>query len=59
MSFEVIGKDAELLRKKILQEYGIGTVSIDSKTLRVAFSSIEKEKLENVYTTIYKAAEEL
>lgn len=59
MSFEVIGKDAEVLRKKILQEYGIGTVSIDSKTLRVAFSSIEKEKLENVYTTIYKAAEEL
>lgn len=59
MSFEVIGKDAELLRKKLLNEYGIGTVAINSKTLRVAFSSIEKEKLLSVYETIYKAAEEL
>lgn len=59
MSFEVIGKDAELLRKKLLNEYGIGTVAINSKTLRVAFSSIEKEKLLSVYETIFKAAEEL
>lgn len=59
MSFSVIGKDAEALRKKLLNEYGIGTVSIDSKTLRIAFSSIEKEKLASVYETIYKAAGEL
>lgn len=59
MSFNVIGKDSEQLRKKLLNEYGIGVVSIDSKTLRVAFSSIEKEKLETVYEAIFKAAEEL
>ncbi|MCR5613407.1 aminotransferase class I/II-fold pyridoxal phosphate-dependent enzyme [Treponema sp.] len=59
MSFAVKGKNAEDLRKKLLNDYGIGVVSIDSKTLRVAFSSIEKEKLESVYETIFKAAEEL
>lgn len=59
MSFNVKGKNAEDLRKKLLNDYGIGVVSIDEKTLRVAFSSIEKEKLENVYETIFKAAEEL
>ena len=59
MSFEVKGKDAELLRQKLLKEDGIGTVAIDSKTLRVAFSSIEKEKLTLVYEAIYKAAESL
>lgn len=59
MSFEVKDNKAEVLRTKLLNEYGIGTVSIDSKTLRVAFSSIEKEKLVSVYETIYKAAEEL
>ena len=59
MSFKVKGKDAEQLRKKILNDYGIGTVSIDSSTLRVAFSSLESDKIETVYSTIYKAAEEL
>ncbi|WP_407436222.1 aminotransferase class I/II-fold pyridoxal phosphate-dependent enzyme [Treponema sp.] len=59
MSFYVPSKKACELRVKLLNEYGIGTVAIDEKTLRVAFSSIEKEKLLNVYETIYKVAEEL
>lgn len=59
MSFKVNGKDAEQLRQKLLKEDGIGTVAIDSSTLRVAFSSIEKDKLELVYSAIFKAAEEL
>ena len=59
MSFKVNGKDAEVLRKKILNDYGIGTVSINSETLRVAFSSLDENKIEEVYSTIYKAADEL
>ncbi|MBP5401702.1 MAG: aminotransferase class I/II-fold pyridoxal phosphate-dependent enzyme [Treponema sp.] len=59
MSFNVKDNKSEELRVKLLNKYGIGTVSIDSKTLRVAFSSIEKDKLVSVYETIYKAAEEL
>ncbi len=59
MSFEVRGKDAEELRKYLLSKYGIGTVSIDAKTLRIAFSSLEESQIEAVYSTIYKAADEI
>ncbi|HAH60912.1 MAG TPA: hypothetical protein DCL73_02295, partial [Treponema sp.] len=38
MSFHVNKVNAEDLRKKLLNEKGIGTISIDSRTLRVAFS---------------------
>ena len=59
MSFTMHGIDAEELRSRLLNESGIGTISIDSKTLRVAFSSIDEEKIEAVYEKIYSTAEEL
>ena len=49
--------DAEELRLKILHEKQIGTISIDSSTLRVAFSSVDEEKINEVYTVIYETAE--
>lgn len=49
--------DAEKLRVKLLDEKGIGTVSINSETLRVAFSSIDEDKIEKVYEAIYETAE--
>lgn len=51
--------DAETLRQKILRERQIGTISIDSSTLRVAFSSVDEEKIDEVYAAIYETAEEL
>lgn len=51
--------DAEQLRQKILQEKQIGTVAIDATTLRVAFSSLEKEQIETVYSAIYECAENM
>ncbi|WP_303920478.1 aminotransferase class I/II-fold pyridoxal phosphate-dependent enzyme [Treponema berlinense] len=51
--------DAEQLRQKILHEKQIGTVAIDAKTLRVAFSSLEKEQIETVYSAIYECAENM
>ena len=59
MSFRLNGIDAETLRKKLLSEKGIGTIAIDSYTLRVAFSSIDEDKIESVYTDIYAAADEM
>ena len=59
MSFRLNGIDAETLRKKLLSEKGIGTIAIDSYTLRVAFSSIDEDKIESVYTDIYAAADEI
>lgn len=59
MSFHMDKINAEDLRVRLLHERGIGTISIDSKTLRVAFSSIERDKIEAVYSAIYDVAEEL
>ena len=51
--------DAEQLRQKILHEKQIGTVAIDSETLRVAFYSLEKEQVETVYKAIYDCADNM
>ena len=59
MSFRLNGIDAENLRKKLLSEKGIGTISIDDRTLRVAFSSIDEDQIESVYADIYAAADEM
>ncbi|MCK9169617.1 MAG: aminotransferase class I/II-fold pyridoxal phosphate-dependent enzyme [Treponema sp.] len=59
MSFHVSSINAEDLRKKLLNEKGIGTISIDKSTLRVAFSSIDEDKIESVYSEIYETAEKL
>ena len=59
MSFNTGSLDAETLRKSLLTENGIGTVSIDSRTLRVAFSSVDEDKIETVYSEIYACADAL
>lgn len=59
MSFRTIGINAEDLRVKLLNEKGIGTIQIDESTLRVAFSSIEEDLIEKVYSEIYATAEEM
>ena len=59
MSFECAGISAESLRKKLLDEMGIGTVSIQDRYLRVAFSSVEASDVETLYADILSAAEAL
>ena len=57
MSFNVKTGNAEDIRKKLLAEKGIGIIQIDANTLRVAFSSIDEDKIEDVYESIYNIAE--
>lgn len=59
MSFDTMSIDAEKLRQKLLNDRGIGTISIDAKTLRVAFSNLDEEKINIVYQAIYDIADEL
>ncbi len=59
MSFHTKTVDAEVLRQKLLKEQGIGTIAIDAHTLRVAFSSLEEEKINIVYQAIYDTAASL
>ena len=50
---------AETVRLHLLNEYGIGTIALGETDLRVAFSCIEEEYLEELFDTIYKAVSEL
>ena len=59
MSFNVKTGNAEEIRRKLLETTGIGIIQIDANTLRVAFSSIDEDKLDSVYESIYKIAESM
>jgi aspartate/methionine/tyrosine aminotransferase len=59
MSFTCKTINAESLRQELLRRYGVGTIAIDERTLRVAFSGLDDDRIEEVYAAIYRAAEEL
>lgn len=45
--------DAEELRVHLLNLYGVGTIAINSTDLRIAFSCVEEEDLEELFELIY------
>ncbi|MCL2293365.1 MAG: aminotransferase class I/II-fold pyridoxal phosphate-dependent enzyme [Spirochaetes bacterium] len=59
MAFELLGKDAEKLRKHLLDNYEVGTISISNKYLRIAFSAVDAEQIPDLYNIVFKAAKEL
>ena len=59
MAFDTTGHSAEELRVYLLDKYGIGTINIMDKTLRLAYCSVEQEDLEDLISRIFQAAEEL
>ncbi len=56
MSFECKGISAEALRIKLLDEKGIGTISMQDRYLRVAFSSVEAGDIPELCDEIAAAA---
>jgi aspartate/methionine/tyrosine aminotransferase len=58
MAFTCKG-DAEVLRNHLLDTYGVGTISIKNKYLRLAFSSTDIENIEDLINIVYKAAKEV
>ena len=59
MAFDTCGKSAEELRLYLLNKYNIGVINIIDKTLRLAYCSVEKDKLEDLINLVYKASDEL
>lgn len=51
--------NAEELRVHLLKNYGIGTISVGSTDLRIAFSCIEAEDLEELIETVYRGVRDL
>ncbi len=59
MSFRLLRGKAEDLRKALLMGCGVGTIAVDERCLRVAFSSVDLENLPQLFDLIYAEAEKL
>ncbi|MCR8657944.1 aminotransferase class I/II-fold pyridoxal phosphate-dependent enzyme [Paenibacillus endoradicis] len=59
MCLKLSNVTADSVRLLLLDKYGIGTIALGDTDLRVAFSCIEGEQLEELYDSIYKAVLEL
>lgn len=59
MSFECRGFSAEQLRIRLLNNHGIGTISMQDKYLRVAFSSVEEEDIPDLLEKILLVVREI
>jgi len=51
--------DAEVLRNTLLDKYQTGIIRNDEHHIRLAFSSVDDDKIEGLVDTVYKAAAEL
>jgi aspartate/methionine/tyrosine aminotransferase len=56
MSFRLAKGKAEDLRRELLMQDGVGTIAIDERILRVAFSSVDVAGLEALFDFVYAAA---
>ena len=51
--------DSEALRMHLLDNYGVGTISTSSTDLRVAFSCLEIDQVEEIFDVIYRGCNDL
>jgi len=51
--------DAERLRVHLLDKYGVGAISIGKTDLRIAFSCIAEENIQELFDLIYQAVQDL
>ncbi|GAB3046598.1 aminotransferase class I/II-fold pyridoxal phosphate-dependent enzyme [Virgibacillus ainsalahensis] len=59
MCLELKGVDAEELRVHLLNNYGVGTIAVNATDLRIAFSSVEVDDIEEIFELIYKGMKDL
>ena len=51
--------NAERVRQRLLEEYGIGTISLGETELRVAYSCLEESDIETVFRTVAQVIKEM
>ncbi len=51
--------EAESLRMHLLTKYGLGVISIGKEDVRIAFSCLEVDQMEEVFDTIYQGIKDL
>lgn len=51
--------NAETLRQHLIREYGVGTIALGDTDLRIAFSCIAEENLEDLFDLVYRGVQDL
>lgn len=51
--------NAEKLRLHLLEHYGVGVIALEDSDIRIAFSSVEEENLQELYDLIYQGIKDL
>jgi len=59
MCLKLKNVDAEALRVHLLDKYGVGTISVNKTDLRIAFSCMELENIEDLFNIIYQGCKDL
>jgi aspartate/methionine/tyrosine aminotransferase len=59
MCLAVKGLEGETLRKHLLEAYGVGLIAAGGNDVRVAFSCIEEENVEELFELIYRGIMDL
>lgn len=59
MCLKLKNVDAEALRVHLLNNYGVGTISVNKTDLRIAFSCMEVENIEDLFNIIYQGCKDL
>jgi aspartate/methionine/tyrosine aminotransferase len=59
LCIKLLKADSEKLRMHLLNNYGVGTISTNSSDLRIAFSCVEVEHIEELFDIVYKGCKDL
>ncbi len=59
MCLRLKGLPAEELRLHLLQKHGVGVIALGEEDIRIAFSCVELEEIEDLFEVLYIACEEL
>ena len=59
MCVRLKGLDAETYRRHLLDRHGVGVIANGRHDIRIAFSAVEENQLEDLYATLARAAREL
>ena len=59
MCLKLKGVSAENLRIHLLEQYGVGVISLGESDVRVAFSCVEEQELKDLFDLIYRGCQDL
>lgn len=59
MCLELKQVDAETLRNHLLEKYGVGVIALGKSDIRIAFSCVEEDQLEELFELIYQGVKDL